>query len=244
MGKSQRYIGGLAVAGILVGCLVTKPNIVEEERDDLETQIETVEKPRTIVPPRISERKDLETQVKATEKSQIIISPRIYEKAISDIDWIFEKGYADEISRKDFFHFHILIPSNRLRLYPDLDKSKMMKDPDIMFLYHTRESSFDFTERPERNIASNFEGEPWLVRPEWYKFKITRDLIFINPNHSNHTVYPIDLGCRHILSVYFKIDQDGSYQLKDGTNLTFEPSEMNLSIQNNRQFGSGNSRRF
>jgi len=214
MRKSQRFIDRLALVGIATNLLVAGPLAIEKEREVLATQVETL------------------------EETKIVVPLRIYEKATSDIDWIFENGYAGEISRKDFYHFHILIPKHRLSMYPDLNKSNMINDPSVVLLYHTRELPPHTDDYPDRNILSRLEGEPQLIKPEWFRDTSKPEQIgtllwygTANPTNGipiyqdKHTVYLSDLDFKSITGMYFREDPEGSYQLKDGRTITFELPE-------------------
>jgi len=158
-------------------------------------------------------------------EESIEIPGAIYEKVISDIDYILEHGHAEKINRTDFNHFHILIPRERLPLYPNLNKNEMISDPYIKILYHTRESS-NVGEYGDRNLVSTLKTKPRVITPEETLIERTDDGFFIfkpkPPHYNGHTIYPKNLNCRDITTIDFKVDPKGKYELKDGRKIKFD----------------------
>jgi len=86
----------------------------------------------------------------------MVVAPtELSDLAVEHVRKIFERGYAKDVSKEDFFHGHVLI----VDLYPGKPFSidEWLLRPK-MILYHTRERILDWNPLSERNIPRSIIG--------------------------------------------------------------------------------------
>jgi hypothetical protein len=117
-------------------------------------------------------------------------------KMLADIDFILERGWAENISPFDFFHGHICGKS----LTPILNVSELLSPDNIFVLYHTHEV---WLRHPTKSVLSSMKSRPTIVEPR-------ADAFSVGARH---------LGLMDIADVHFKITANGPYKLKNGVEL-------------------------
>jgi hypothetical protein len=152
------------------------------------------------------------------------VDEKVMPKALEDIQYILEKGWAigipdrwttaediRNISPLGFFHFHILgerglaISGKKKDLEEDLEK--VLSPTNVSLSYHTRE----FTEesgKPEHNILSTLTSKPHTIDPAEY---VEKDCAV------NH----IDLDKNHYAQINFK--KTSSLERTNGTDHDYQP---------------------
>lgn len=82
---------------------------------------------------------------------------KLLDLALAHVREIFERGYAKEVSKRDFFHGHILIeePVNP----KNLTLEECLYRPPLI-LYHTREWMDDWVKGSKKNVPRSIVGLP------------------------------------------------------------------------------------
>jgi len=130
-----------------------------------------------------------------------LVEEKLLKKLLDDIGFILGKGWAKEISEKDFNHGHICGKSK----VPILNLNDLLSPDNTVILYHTLEHSPFSPDHINRNIESTLISQPIVAHPK-YKFGTL----------PKYTADCSDLGLMGYAMIRFKEKPDGPYMLKNG----------------------------
>ena len=142
-------------------------------------------------------------------------------RVVKDIDTILRNGWADEISRRDFYHGHICT-------YPK-DEKPVIKDEGllqnnlnlshVLILYHSHEAD-EKLEDPNRNILSDTQGNIRVVSTsqclEYYRRLCDYSQALELHRKGIRAVYARDLWLDELFDFEFEYGVNGKYQLENG----------------------------
>ena len=138
------------------------------------------------------------------------INNNIIPKIKRDIETILKNGWADEISRNDLYHAHIIVPRN-------LDFKKKIISfiiSKVLFFWDVEE------EKDEEKIIHILNNSKILyhshegLTKDKRNIDINRNIIselnnnLIYTNNSKFTITPNDLGCYEAIHIFFEIKND------------------------------------
>ena len=109
---------------------------------------------------------------------EAFITKRLFPKIGKDIALILLRKWASEVSDKDLYHVHVMVPN----FLPNLTLARI--EASCSLLYHSEQS---YKENPNRNILSNLTSDPKVL----------------NYGSTVSTIYPLSLKMLEICSVKF-----------------------------------------
>ncbi|MBI2508389.1 hypothetical protein HYV89_05565 [Candidatus Woesearchaeota archaeon] len=143
-------------------------------------------------------------------------------RVVRDINHILRQGWADEISRRDFYHGHVcqyINPGNPQRHDGGALLQNSLNPASIILLYHSHELD-EKKHDPNRNIASYQGGQSPMVVPvhtsgEWFRKKGDFFGDLRQKEQGVVAVYARDLGLDEWFDFVFDYDPNGKYELEN-----------------------------
>ncbi len=155
--------------------------------------------------------------------SYIPLREELTKRIVRDINHILRQGWADEISRKDFYHGHVCTytnPKNTQRMLCGALMQESLNIHSVVLLYHTHELD-EKRNDPNRNIASYRGYQSPMVVPvnrsgEWFRKKGGFFGALRQEEQGVVAVYARDLGLDDWFDFVFDYDPNGKYGLENG----------------------------
>lgn len=144
-------------------------------------------------------------------------------RVVRDINHILKQGWADEISRRDFYHGHVcqcINPNNPQRHYGGALLQNLLNPASVVLLYHTHELD-EKKNDPNRNIVSYRDGQLPMVVPvhtsgEWFRKRGDFFGALKYKEQGVVAVYARDLSLDEWFDFVFDYEPNGKYELENG----------------------------
>ncbi len=166
----------------------------------------------------------------ATGEYKLRLRKDLAQRVARDIDHILEQGWADDISRQDFYHVHVCTLAEELGNPKKIRRGVIQQDEldgkQVVLVYHTHELDGK-ANLPHRNIASYRDGElPSIIMPELAGAYVRSKFGDNDPLERERRasgiigVTSFDIGLDEWFDVVFQYAPDGDYSLKNGRRLS------------------------